>query len=73
VPGSTASQFATSSWPPPRELSLTNGMKIAVDVAPAEGAAQHWEMRAHYDGMESPVTGNPTADMISMAHMIHVG
>jgi hypothetical protein len=23
-------------------------------------------MTAHYDGKESPVTGNPTADMISM-------
>jgi hypothetical protein len=44
----------------------TDDMKIAVDVAPAEGAPQQWEMTAHYDGKESPVTGNPTADMISM-------
>jgi hypothetical protein len=43
-----------------------DGMKIVVDVTPADGAAQHWEMTAHYDGKEYPVTGNPTADMISM-------
>jgi len=40
-------------------------MKIAVDVAPADGAAQHWEMTVHYDGKEYPVTGNPNADMMS--------
>jgi len=42
-----------------------DGMKIAVDVAPADGAAQHWEMTVHYDGKEYPVTGNPNADMMS--------
>jgi hypothetical protein len=61
-----------SPGPPPKSMTITysadgtDGMKIAVEVAPADGAAQHWEMTAHYDGKDYPVTGNPTADMISM-------
>ena len=42
------------------------GMKIVVDVVPAEGAAQHWEMSPTFDGSDHPVTGNPDADLISI-------
>jgi hypothetical protein len=61
-----------SPGPPPTSMTITysmvgtDGMKIAVDVAPADGAAQHWEMTAHYDGKDYPVNGNPAADMISL-------
>jgi hypothetical protein len=58
--------------PAPKSMTITysavgtDGMKIVVDVTPADGAAQHWEMTAHYDGKDHPVTGNPTADTISV-------
>jgi len=61
-----------SPGPAPKSMTIvytaegTDGMKIVVDMTPADGAAQHWEMTAHYDGKEYPVTGNPTADMISI-------
>jgi hypothetical protein len=61
-----------SPGPAPKSMTITyaivgaDGMKIAVDLAPATGDAQHWEMTGHYDGKEYPVAGNPNADMISM-------
>lgn len=61
-----------SPGPAPKSMTITyspagtDGMKIVVDVAPADGAAQHWEMTANYDGKDAPVTGNPLADMIAM-------
>jgi hypothetical protein len=61
-----------SPGPAPKSMTVTysvvgtDGMKIVVDVTPGEGAAQHWEMTAHYDGKEHPVTGNPNADSISI-------
>ena len=60
-----------SPGPAPRSMTITysaagDGVKIVVDVTPAEGAAQHWEMTASYDGKDHPVTGNPDADTISM-------
>jgi hypothetical protein len=60
-----------SPGPPPKSSTLVyspagEGVKIVVDTAPADGPAQHWEMTAHYDGKDNPVTGNPTADKISM-------
>jgi hypothetical protein len=42
------------------------GMRIVVDVVPAEGPAQHWEMTPTYDGQDHKVTGNPDADTISI-------
>jgi hypothetical protein len=59
-----------SPGPPPKSMTVTytpegDGMKIVVDVTPAEGAAQHWEMTAKYDGKDYPVSGNPNADMAS--------
>ena len=61
-----------SPGPAPKSMTVTysavgaDGMKIVVDITPPDGAAQHWEMTAHYDGKEYPVTGNPNADMISV-------
>lgn len=61
-----------SPGPPPKTMSVTysavgaDGIKVVVDVTPAAGAAQHWEMSAQYDGKEYPVKGNPNADMVSM-------
>jgi hypothetical protein len=59
-----------SPGPPPKSMTVTyspagDGVKIVVDMTPAEGAAQHWEMAGNYDGKETPVTGNPNADMAS--------
>jgi hypothetical protein len=60
-----------SPGPAPKSMTVVysaegaDGMKIVVDVTPAEGAAQHWEMSVQYDGKEYPVTGNPNADMMS--------
>lgn len=61
-----------SPGPAPKSMSVTytvvgpDGMKIVVDATPATGAAQHWEMTAHYDGKDYPVKGNPNADTISV-------
>jgi hypothetical protein len=66
----TKSSFAPG--PPPKAMSVTYSavgsdvVKIVVDVTPAAGPAQHWEMTAHYDGREYPVKGNPNADMVSL-------
>ena len=66
-----AAKSKFSPGPAPKSMTLTysaagEGLKIVVDIAPAEGASQHWEMTANYDGKDYPVTGNPDADMISM-------
>jgi len=63
------SQF--SPGPPPKSMTVTYsaagfGMKIVVDVVPASGPAQHWEMTPTYDGLDHKVTGNPEADTISI-------
>lgn len=59
-----------SPGPAPKSMTITysaegDGLKVVVDIAPAAGAAQHWEMSALYDGKDHPVTGNPDADTIS--------
>jgi hypothetical protein len=67
-----AAKSTFSPGPAPKSMTVTysivgtDGMKIVVDMTPADGAAQHWEMTAHYDGKEYPVTGNPNADTISL-------
>jgi hypothetical protein len=67
-----AAKSKFSPGPPPKSMSVTysavgaDGMKIVVDVTPATGPAQHWEMTAHYDGKEYPVKGNPNAETVSM-------
>jgi hypothetical protein len=60
-----------SPGPAPKSMAVTYspagfGMKIVVDVVPAEGAPQHWVMTPMYDGADHPVTGNPDADTISI-------
>ena len=60
-----------SPGPPPKSMTVTysaagaDGTKIVVDVTPATGAHQHWEMTMTYDGKESPIKGNPNADSVS--------
>ncbi len=66
-----AAKSKFSPGPPPKSMTVTyspvgaDGLKAVVEMTPADGAAQHWEMTAHYDGKEYPVTGNPAADTIS--------
>jgi hypothetical protein len=61
-----------SPGPAPKAMTITYAaaegekLKVVADMTPAEGAPQHWEMTAAYDGKDYPVTGNPNADMISM-------
>lgn len=57
--------------PVPKSQTITysptaEGMKIVVDIVPADGPAQHWEMTAKYDGKDYPVKGHPNADTISL-------
>src|SRR5262245_11725016 len=67
-----AAKSKFSPGPPPKSMSVTysaaapDGMKIVVDLTPATGAAEHWEMTAQYDGKEYPVKGNPNADTVSI-------
>jgi hypothetical protein len=56
--------------PTPKSMTITytpsgDTMKIVVDLVPADGAKQHWEMSVGYDGKDYPVTGNPDAETIS--------
>jgi hypothetical protein len=60
-----------SPGPGPKSMTITytpagEVLKIMVDVVPAEGAAQHWEMSGAYDGKDYPVKGNPDVDTIAM-------
>ena len=62
---------STARAPAPKSMTITYsaagfGMKIVVDVVPAEGAPQHWEMAPTYDDKDHAVTGNPDADTISI-------
>lgn len=41
------------------------GTKVIVDQVQADGTTRHWEFTATYDGKDSPVTGNPDADMVA--------
>jgi len=60
-----------SPGPAPKSMTVVysaegaDALKIVVDLTPADGAAQHWEMTVSYDGKDSPVTGNPNADTMS--------
>ena len=60
-----------SPGPAPKSMTVIYspagfGMKIVVDVVPADGSPQHWEMSPIYDGKDHRVTGNPDADAISI-------
>ena len=65
-----AAKSKFSPGPAPKSMTVTytpagDGIKIVVDLTPADGPAQHWEMTGNYDGKEYPVTGSPSADMAS--------
>jgi hypothetical protein len=66
-----AAKSTFSPGPAPKSMTIVytpaaDALTITVDVVPATGAAQKWEMTAAYDGKDHPVTGNPDADSISM-------
>lgn len=67
-----AAKSTYSPGPAPKSMTIiyTPGagdtLTISVEVVPATGAPQKWEMTASYDGKDHPVTGNPDADSISM-------
>jgi hypothetical protein len=59
-----------SPGPAPKSMTVVytpegEGVKIVVDLVPAEGAAQKWEMAGKYDGKDHPMKGNPLADTAS--------
>jgi hypothetical protein len=65
-----AAKSKFSPGPAPKSMTITysaagDGVKIVVDMTPADGAPQHWEMAGTYDGKEAPVKGNPLADTVS--------
>lgn len=65
-----AAKSTFSPGPAPKSMTVSytpaaDGVKIVVEVTPADGPAQHWEMTGKYDGKDYPVTGNPNADMAS--------
>jgi len=44
------------------------GVKLTVDVVPAQGETQHWEASGKFDGKDNPVKGNnPDADTIAFS------
>jgi hypothetical protein len=56
--------------PAPKSMTVTytptgDTMKIAVELVPADGAKQHWEMSGKYDGSDNKMTGNPMADTVA--------
>ena len=56
-----------SPGPAPKSMTVTYSMtgetvKIVVEVVPATGPAETWEMAGAYDGKPTPVKGNPQAD-----------
>jgi len=38
--------------------AVGKGIKLTVDLVPADGTASHWAFTANYDGKDYPVTGN---------------
>ena len=57
--------------PPPKSMTIVyapagDSVKITVDLVPATGEPQKWEMIGLYDDKPHTVSGNPEADSISM-------
>ena len=46
--------------------AVGTGVKYTVDQVGADGVKLHWQFTANYDGKDSPVTGNPNADMVAL-------
>jgi hypothetical protein len=38
--------------------AFQGGVKLTVDVVPAKGETQHWEVSGKFDGKDNPVKGN---------------
>jgi hypothetical protein len=60
-----------SPGPPPKEGTLkieaqADGLKFTIDGINAEGKTIHIEFSPKYDGTDSPMTGNPNADTVSL-------
>jgi hypothetical protein len=60
-----------SPGPPPKSMTIVyapagDSVKITVDLVPATGEPQKWEMIGSYDDKPHTVSGNPEADTISM-------
>jgi hypothetical protein len=54
-----------------------DGIKLTVEMIPAEGPAYRWSLHAKYDGKDNPVTGNsPYGDVVAIdrvdAHTFHL-
>ena len=59
-----------SPGPAPKSMTVTytpsgESLKIVVDLVPADGAKQHWEMSGQWDGSDGKITGNPNADTVN--------
>jgi hypothetical protein len=62
-----AAKSKFSPGPAPKNMTIVytpegEGLKVVVDVVPADGAAQKWEMSGKYDGKDHPMKGHPLAD-----------
>src|SRR5262249_47640215 len=48
--------------------AFDGGVKLTVDVVPAQGEAQHWGSSGKFDGKDNPVTGNnPDGDTVAFS------
>ena len=48
--------------------AFQGGVKLTVDVVPANGETQHWESSGKFDGKDNPVKGNnPDGDAIAFS------
>jgi hypothetical protein len=46
------------------------GIKLTVDLVPADGTVTHWAFTANYDGKDYPVTGNsPYGNVVTLARV----
>jgi hypothetical protein len=67
--GTWVANVAKSTYSPdpaPKSSTLTiSATGVTVDIAAADGSAQHWAYGGTYDGKPVPVTGNPNADTAS--------
>jgi hypothetical protein len=66
-----AAKSKFSPGPAPKAMSVSYsaagfGLRLVVDLVPAQGAQQRWEMTPMYDGKDHPVRGNPEADTVSI-------
>jgi len=63
-----------SPGPPPKSMTVNytpvkDAVRIRVDLVPATGAEQHWDMTPNYDGKDYPVKGNPDVETVSVKRL----